>query len=541
MAVASQLSRGEGFTTLWLEHHWQKPYALPRPDDFRYPGLTVFLALGFRLGGIGYDTALVTAAVLFLCFVLAFTYAVKKQFGAATALLCLPVTGLSLLQMHWNGRVYTEGLFALGLTWVLTAAYSAAREPGLKRRWFLLGLSLGLLYLIRPNGILMLAGAPWLAWPWVTAPGGEATSRSTAWQKMRALTQRLSWLGWGWLAMTGAWLWRTAHYFGNPFHIAGSAGLLRDHVGQSHQEAFGDFFQRHAFAYPGWRIANGWINLLKDWHTFEYGLEIIPWIGLVFGMGLWLWRRFGQASAFPRAIVEAGAEQEANRDSQHGALSPPVPSGYPGFFLIGLALNLTACAYAAFDSWAGLRYASAFIPWIYALGLFPLALGGESLARRIAWLRSPWRKTCLFLALGFLLLLPVVNPYRYFIRASQADGQADENRREARQAYLATLAKHLREPGIYYAKSMCQLNFMTRNRCVGLQELYDSSWFERSERAFRPGLLVIGTGEEADPDMQEAMARMRGEAFTLDTLEETALAVFLAIGRPAKTKSLPPD
>ena len=58
MAVAAELSRGNGFTTRWLEWHFQKPYILPRPDDYRYPALVSILAVNFRLFGISYTTAL---------------------------------------------------------------------------------------------------------------------------------------------------------------------------------------------------------------------------------------------------------------------------------------------------------------------------------------------------------------------------------------------------------------------------------------------------------------------------------------------------
>ncbi|NLE01541.1 MAG: hypothetical protein GX640_16875, partial [Fibrobacter sp.] len=38
MMVATQIASGQGFTTRWLEHPFLKPFELPRPDDFRYPG-----------------------------------------------------------------------------------------------------------------------------------------------------------------------------------------------------------------------------------------------------------------------------------------------------------------------------------------------------------------------------------------------------------------------------------------------------------------------------------------------------------------------
>jgi hypothetical protein len=68
MAVASELAQGRGFATRWLEAHFLTPYALPRPDDFRYPGLTGLLALAFRLFGASIETARWTVGMAFLAF-----------------------------------------------------------------------------------------------------------------------------------------------------------------------------------------------------------------------------------------------------------------------------------------------------------------------------------------------------------------------------------------------------------------------------------------------------------------------------------------
>jgi hypothetical protein len=107
MSVAAELSKGNGFSTRWLEHAFLKPYALPRPDDYRYPGLVVLLAAAFKLSGTNYPVALWTVAALFIAFGLAFYLVVRRTWGVRVACAALPLVYFSLLQLMYATEVYS--------------------------------------------------------------------------------------------------------------------------------------------------------------------------------------------------------------------------------------------------------------------------------------------------------------------------------------------------------------------------------------------------------------------------------------------------
>lgn len=491
LSVAAEVARGHGFTTHWLEAHFLTPYALPRPDDFRYPALTSLLALVFRCAGFSaasVETARWAVTAVFLCFAATAYLACRSAFGRGTAMAMLWLTCSSLLQLYWNSIVYTEGMFGLALAllvcWCVRGERTlhATMPFGFRSLawWVGLGSAVGLLYLVRANGILFLIGIPWLY--------------------LLRRKQGLSWkhpacAALGFLLIAAPWLLHTAARFGNPLHVAGNAGMLRT-PGESHTLGLAQFLAQHAALYPLERITVGAWHFLRDLHGFEHGLEAAPLILAL--IAVFLRRPF---------------------------FSP--------FLVAGFLVTFAASAYTAYDSWAGVRYMSGLLPFVYAYGISILP----------GWL-APWTarpgrapgtpgidtmRVSGFIVgpiILLLLLLPVVGPHRFYERklAHPSDDKP------ALADHLARLETLVPAGGRYYAASLCKVNFLAEGRdCVGLQELYDPTWFSRSMQAFHPGLVILTHAETSDSMLTAALAKMRAEGYRQDTLAEGPLAVYLSL------------
>ncbi len=488
LSVSAELARGHGWSTRWLELHFLRPYALPRPDDLRYPALTSLLAVVFRGLGTSVEIGRWTVTAVFLSLAGSVWLICRRAFGRWAALGALWLTLCSLLQLQWNTVVYTEGLFGLvvaGLAWWCLKGESprAARRGSMTgiggplgspvltepAWWAVLGAGVGLLYLVRPNGLLFVPGILWLYW--------RRRHLGLTW-KHPALA--LTCFG----LVIAPWLLRTAHHFGNPLHIAGNAGMLRE-AGQPHTYTLFQYLAQHNPWYPLQRFLFGVPRFFRILHQSEHGLEALPLLAAA-------------AAVFLRRPF----------------FGPFLASG---FLISGLI-----CCYAAYDGWAPIRYMSSLLPFLYAYGLAAL----RSLFRRrfpSASKRSGFLTGC---AVILLLLLPVVQPHRYYERTLKpAPGFS---RHQA--AYLDSLQARVAPGESYYAGSLCAINFLTQGRrCVGLQELYDPTWFSRSMEAFHPRLVALTHGETADTAMQAALAKMRREGYTADTLAVLPLGVLLAL------------
>lgn len=490
IAVAAELARGNGFTTRWLEGHFLTPYALPRPDDFRYPAMASLLALQFKLWGVSIETARWTAAAAWLAFAAAAWPVWRAAFGRFAAMAGLWLMAASLLQLEWNSAVYTEGLFGLAVTglaaWCLRGEGAAADGRPEWRRiawWAALGAGTGLLFLVRVNGILFLSG---IAALWFLRRR-ELTLKHPA---AACLAFAL---------VASPWLIRNAMAFGNPFHFAGSGGLLRDPgvaATQSHTLGFFEYFGRHDALFPLRREVLGAWRFLRDLHAFEHGAQAAP---LLLALA---------AAALRRRFFNP-------------------------FLVAGFLLTFAACAYAAYNSWAGVRYMSSLLPFVYAYGLSILPplldfrgwFAGSGARARLAG--------ALATGLGILLLLaPTIHPHRHYARKHSAALEAGGAYayREPQAEHLAALEALLPPGGRYYAASLCYLNFLAPDRgCVGLQELYDPAWLPRSLEAFRPGLVALTRQELRDSVLAGALARLRAEGYLRDTLAAGERAVYFAV------------
>ncbi len=473
MSVAVELARGNGFTTRWLENHWLTPYSLPRPDDFRYPGLTLLLASAFWITGPSLNAAFTVITLVYFGFALSVFFLVRRLYGRYTALGSLLLTLFSLHQLHWNTLVYSEGLF--GLIMVGVIAHSTRNGEAKRGWWVLLGAGVGALYLVRPNALLFV---PAIVWHFLR----RRKSHSLPWPH----------LGFALLAMAlvmSPWLLRTAWQFGNPFHIAGNAGLLRASSSEPTTLSLVEFLTRHGVLFPLERVIKGIGGFWKALDFYEHGRQILPLAAVA---GALLFRR--------------------------PFFSPFASAGY--------LLSFSACIYVSYGSWAGTRYFSAFLPLLFAFGLAAVFQGIRGAASLpVFGNRGALVKHSLSGLVLVALAFTFYHPHRFFIR--QYSGPSEW--RSELQEHL-NIHGEILEPGeAYYARRLCQVNFLTSAQCIGLHEFRDSLWVDRSRRQFSPRYVMLTHTETRDESLRRALSQMERDGLRLDTLRTGKAAVYFRI------------
>lgn len=483
LSAAASLAAGEGFVTRWLEFHYLEPYALPRPDDMRYPVLTGVLALGIKAFGPSFVVARALVAGIFLAFLAAAWWAVRLRYGGAPAFLTAFLTALSPLQLEWASAVYCEGLF--GLVLALWLVWIQKTDPESRLHSAGSGALIGLLALARPNGLLLAAGLV-LACARLRPPFRFRAGPALA--GLMALAVVLL-----------PWLLRNFLLFGDPFHVGGSAGLLRE----SHQDdatlSPAEFLTRFGPLYPLLRAFRGIPAFLDALHHFEKGLHVVPLL-LAAGALLRLRPFFSPAAAW------------------------------------GFAASLAACLYAGYNSWAGVRYFTPFLPFVYAYGI----RHGLDLFAALA-LRSG-RAVRAATATGVLLLgaacaLPVVGPHRFYLRYFAAREPASQG--ELR-SYLAQLDAALPPGGTYLAASLGQVNYMGSRLCVGLQGPRRAEWLPRALRTFGPRLLVLTPAELAGPLGRELLPELADLGLQADPIARSGIGIlFRLVPTPGQTGKAP--
>jgi len=438
MSVASQLARGEGFTTRWYEHPFLTHPMLPRPDDFRYPGLTLALAAAFTAAGTSYATALHTTTVIFILFLLTLYIIIRKRYGITTALTTVSATVFSLLQLHWNAAVYSEGLFGLGLCLLMSIIWFGNRTR--LRTWILLGVSIAVLYYIRLNGILFLAGLP------VHLFFNRKNARPALVHTGTALAV--------FLVVASPWMVRSYVLFGNPLHVAGGAGVLRLAAVDPRTWTVFEFIARYSpLVFPK-ATAVGFWRFFSALHFFEKNLFILPLAGLLF------------AKVRTRTAGD------------------PLIAG-------GVFATLLACFYISHhESWAAVRYMSSLLPFLYASGIRELL---RSISRATVNRHALLRATAPALP-ALLILSTVYYPHRFYLRHFYVPSPCTRSP----ERHAATLDSLIDTSAYYFADAYGQFAFMSTRRCVGIQAYVDSSLMNLYCKRYHPALLVLNENEYHD-------------------------------------------
>lgn len=476
MAAAAELSHGNGFTTRWLEHGFLKPYALPRPDDYRYPGLVGILAGAFLIFGCSYTTALWAVGCIFLLFGLSVYSVVRRAFGRRTAITVLPLIYFSLLQLMYSTEVYTESLFGIGIALLLII--SCYFRPSSCAWWLLSGATIGLLYLIRPNGMLFAAALFFYSlWAFFSL---KTPKKYIVSGLIIMIVVMLPWLLRSWIV------------FGNPFHLAGSAGLLRASETDPGTYSILDFSKIYGPLYFAKAILANITTYFSILHEQEHGLELVP---LLF--------------CLPGIIRRKPF--------------------FNGMVLMGFLLTFLACAYtSAMHSWAGNRYFSPLLPFVYAYGISHIFLGIDAVASRF----NHFYKTLISYAATILvtggLLLPVFYPHRYYERYFAKSPVCNKDY----STYYAVLKSKLPEHPFYYAGSLAQINFATGLNCVGMQHVFDEKEILKAQRTFHPKLLALRPYEFEHPYFEKLMQALNDNGYDLEETSADSFAVIVDIKNP---------
>jgi hypothetical protein len=476
MSVAAQLCRGEGFTTRWLEFPFQKPQSLPRPDDYRYPALTLILSLAFKVFGISFHTALWTVAVIATLWAMAVFLVCRTCFGAKTALLTMALLVFSLLQLEWTSHVYTEGLFGCVLSLLILCSIKA--DFNKLFWWIIIGFMTGILYYVRPNGILFLAGLAPLAFQ----------QRMGQRLPLKFVSAALA----AFFVIISPWLVRNALCFGNPFHFGGSGGILRLSPDDPLTFSVFDFIHRYGIVLPISACIDGFVSFFTTLHFFEHGLEIIPFAFLCAGLAKR--RKF-----------------------------------YNSFVAVGIVVMFLLCCYRSYNDWSGSRYFSSLIIFVYAYGVNELVVLFRSLESKITdcipALRYPASAAGLLLC-ACILLMPVVNPHRYYERMFSSSVKAAFPNDE----YASKLKNLVSGNRPYLAGSMAQLNFQWRFNCIGVQEYFDSTTVPRVMQDLKPDLAVFSNEELSQPRFRSVINELAREGYAVTPQDSVAGVRFLRIG-----------
>jgi hypothetical protein len=476
MAAATELSYGNGFSTRWLEHGFLKPYALPRPDDYRYPGLVCLLAVAFLIFGCSYTTALTVVGCTFLLFGLAVYFVVRKAYGRKCAAAVLPLVYFSLLQLMYSTEVYTEALFGVVLALILFV--SLRFRPTDLAWWLLSGAGIGLLYLVRPNAVLFAVALFFYSLYALFRPE----------LKKEHIISGLAVM----VAVMLPWLIRSWVLFGNPFHLAGSAGLLRAAASDPCTYSIRDFTGIHGRFYFVKTVFANITTFFSILHEQEHGLELIP---LAF------------------CLVGIVAKK----------------TFFNGVIATGFLLTLLACAYtSAGGNWAGARYFSPFLPFVYAYGVDRIFRLADLLTGRFKRFPGILFPTSTTVVVTGLLLLPVLYPHRYYERFYAKTPSCPKDY----SSYYAVLKSKLSGHPFYYAGSLAQINFATGLNCIGMQHLFDETEIRRAQKTFHPRLMALRPGEFTHPYFQRLMDALKNDGCVLTESSADSFAVIVDIKEP---------
>jgi hypothetical protein len=344
----------------------------------------------------------------------------------------MTVTAVSLLQLTWNSQVYTEGLFGISIGCVIAASVWAEKTKHMII-WVVLGIACGCMYYVRPNGVLFVAGI-------VLYILYEKNKRQIIKYPIVSIIV--------FLVCSAPWLYRNFIHFGNPFHVATNAGLFRGSSSDPLNLSFVDFVRRNGLLFPVKAFFAGMLNFFKALDFFEHGLQILPCIGVIVGI-------FRKVRCYSWLVVG------------------------------GMLLTFASVCYASYNySWAGVRYFSSLLPYVYGYGVFSLLQVVDKVAtnRKIYQLVAG-------LAVLLVLIWPVVYPHRYYERTlpSQHAGARIHHKQHAMK-----LGSLLTGSDTYLASSAAAgLAYLSPFKCISIHDYFDPVYLKPVFQRFSPELLVL--------------------------------------------------
>ena len=286
------------------------------------------------------------------------------------------------------------------------------------------------------------------------------------------------------------WLLRSYFIFGNPFHIAGSAGLLRSSSGEPATYSFLTFLREYGVFFPFKRILWGFINFWKPLQFYEHGLQIVPLFFTV--IGLIIRKRF-----------------------------------YNPFVSSGFLITFILCCYVCYSSWAGVRYFSSFLPFVYAYGV-----------HTFIYLLEKWGGKRKYVGITAMIIFCVIvlsfifYPHRFYERKYAAPPPDTEI---GVSKYIKVLKRHLKNEDHYMADGLCQLNFLADRNCVGLQGYNIASWLPSAFEKFNPKLLAFTHAEAESERGEKILNILKKQGYRIEQKDSCLLAIFYSVSLSTST------
>ncbi len=169
-SVAEHLARSGRLIDLREQYH-----------TFYPPGYPALVAPVYALVGNSHRAGQIVSLAAGMALI-ALVWALGRRLaGSAVGLVAAAITAVFPPLVHEAVSVHTESVYAALLCLVLLAGLRLVERPGI--RWSALaGLLVGLMYLVRPEGILLVALLPWLAGVWLVRrePVGRVAGRAAA-------------------------------------------------------------------------------------------------------------------------------------------------------------------------------------------------------------------------------------------------------------------------------------------------------------------------------------------------------------------------
>jgi 4-amino-4-deoxy-L-arabinose transferase-like glycosyltransferase len=243
LEVARNLLQGKGFVSerKWL-YFKNQPETIFNPITNRQPLIIVILAACFKITGISFYCGKITILIIGLL-ALYFSYKISKLwFSRDVAILSTFIIAINPTQIWFSSSIDDQMLFQLLLfiTLFFYYKYDLFRTESSYKDLFFLGLLIGLSFLSRNNGLLVMA-----------ALGIDLFLRFIKpkfWKKM-IIGGIVVWLGF--ITSAGWWMVRNYAEFGSPFFTDNSLFLYNEDMFKTVWEvrdnppAPGDFFRAH--------------------------------------------------------------------------------------------------------------------------------------------------------------------------------------------------------------------------------------------------------------------------------------------------------
>jgi hypothetical protein len=238
---------------------------------------------------------------------------------------------------------------------------------------------------------------------------------------------------------------------------------MRADVAEMPTSGLWEFLGREGLLYPFLRLAKGLPQLMADFHRADHGLLLMPFM-LILGTALasLRWKKLRPAAIFTWSFAAA----------------------------------LLPCAYVAVNSWAGARYATPFLPFIIGYGLYGVSQGAQSFLQSKSW--HPSIPLGMAIAAIALLLIPVVNPHRYWFRI-QSGLSRDA---EALPQFIRALEAQVPAGQPFYAASLCQAAFASDRPCIGIQEWSGPEVAERLQKFYQPQWMALAPSDSANASVE---------------------------------------